>query len=54
MQETLIVSTIWKAPWDIFGNVESANGIFDLPYYNIGILLYGDNGLKYSTKLEVK
>ena len=25
----LIVSTIWKAPCDIFRNVESANGIFE-------------------------
>ena len=50
VEETLIVSTMWKAPCDIFYNL-----IF--PHcgnYYISFLQFRKNGLTFFTKLEVK
>ena len=53
VEETLIVSTIWKDLCDIFHNVESTIWIF-CGNYNGYFPLLEKKGLKFSAKLEVK
>ena len=50
VEETLIVSNIWKVLWNIFHNVESTIWIF----YNANFSLHGKNDLKFLAKLQVK